>query len=94
MEPPGLSESPSRVTTLYSYLNFFSKAIALSILSITMIRPSRLPIRFLYTLSYSTSSLAIPTTPFSFKNSVFENVLFLIAESGKNIALPNLFFFR
>ena len=95
MEPPGLNISPSRVTILSEWLCRLAMARALSILSTTSILPRRYRASSVNSLSHSTSWLAKPTAPFSLVSD--ESTLIslpLIAESGRNVARPNLFCFK
>ena len=93
--PPGFNKSPSIVTILIVWLYFSASAMALSILSTTICRPSRYLTRVLYCASASTSEEAVPITPFcSIMPSACISFPCLILVSGRNVARPYLFFLR
>ena len=84
MEPPALSNSPSKVTILREYWNFLANAIAWSMLihhhhlaqQILRISPS-------YCFSACTRVLARPITPGSFKAFSWLKLLFFLSHTGQ-----------
>ena len=71
----------------------FATLIAVSIVSVITVLPSKFKIICSYFLSYFTKSEAIPITPFSF-NFAFSSFLPFTDVIGKNDALPKLFFLK